>query len=160
MSNPDSITVTTIEAVDSVVISPAPTVDAIDVNTVQDISNLNVGFNNTVTEIAINDDPATLDVSVSLSDFAVPVLSVNGKTGAVVIDYPDIGAEPVNQVKYTHIQNFISNTWTIEHNLNFYPSVTILDNSNNIIEAHLVYDNANTVTIVFNSGISGRAYLS
>lgn len=171
MPTPDTITVTTLDPIDSVTVSPNPTVDSVDVNTVQDISNIVVGFDTGITSIDVADDADTLDVNVSISDVTIPVTSVNGKTGAVVIDYPDIGTNPVNHVRFVFTQASIptiqtSGTWsgyyiwTINHNLNFYPNVTVFDSGNNTIEAHISYTNANTAIIVMNSAISGTAYLS
>jgi len=171
MPSPDTITVTTVDLIDSITISPNPTVDAVDVNTVQDVSNLFVGFDSGVTTISVADDIATLDVNVSISDVAIPVSSVNGKTGAVVIDYPDIGADPVNNVRFVFTQASVptiqssgtfsgSYIWTINHNLNFFPNITVFDSGNNIVETHISYSNANTAIIVMNSAISGTAYLS
>jgi hypothetical protein len=172
MPTPDTITVTTIDPIDSVVVSPNPEVDSVSVNTIQDITNLIVGFDAGVTDISITDDPATLDVNISISDVVIPVTSVNGKTGAVVIDYPDISSTPVNHVRYRHIQASIPlievppsdwvglYIWEVTHNLNFYPSVTVFDSGHSMIEAYVHYENANTVIIVMNSAISGTAYLS
>jgi len=100
------------------------------------------------------------NVELSLVDAVSAVTSVNGKTGIVVIDYPDIGSNPVNHVRYTHIQSEISTEWIINHNLNFYPNVTVLDNSSRVLETDLVYLNNNTVKIVMNSASSGTAYLT
>jgi hypothetical protein len=100
------------------------------------------------------------NVELSVVEAISAVTSVNGKTGVVVIDYPDIGSNPVNHVRHVHTQTVISNEWTINHNLNFYPNVTVLDNSSRILETDLVYLNSNTVKIVMNSGSSGTAYLT
>jgi hypothetical protein len=149
---------------------PAP--DTITVEVLyNNMSYIGVEGVNNVTTIDISDDPETLDVNVSISDVVIPVTSVNGKTGAVVIDYPDIGTNPVNHVRFVHTQASIptiqtSGTWagyyiwTINHNLNFYPNVTVFDSGNNVVETHISYSNANTAIIIMNSAISGIAYLS
>lgn len=171
MPSPDTITVTTVDPISSVTVSPNPTVDSVDVNTVQDVSNIAVGYDSGVTSIGVADDAPTLDVSVSISDVTIPVTSVNGKTGAVVIDYPDIGTDPVNHVRFVFTQASIptvqtsgpfsgSYIWTINHNLNFYPNVTVFDSGSNSVETHISYTNANTAIIIMNSAISGTAYLS
>jgi hypothetical protein len=100
------------------------------------------------------------NIELALVDSVSAVTSVNGKTGAVVIDYPDIGENPVNHVRYVHNQTEIGNEWTINHNLNFFPNVTILDNQNRILETDIVYLNSNTVKIVMNTASSGTAYLT
>lgn len=171
MPTPDTITVTTIDPIDSVTVSPNPTIDAVDVNTVQDVSNIFVGVDSVVTNIDVSDDVDTLDVNISISDVTIPVTSVNGKTGAVVINYPDIGTDPVNHVRFVFTQASIptvqtsgpfsgSYIWTINHNLNFYPNVTVFDSGSNSVETHVSYSNANTAIIIMNSAISGTAYLS
>ena len=171
MPTPDTITVTTIDPISSITVSPNLTIDSVDVNTVQDVSNIAVGYDSGVTTIGVADDAPTLDVSVSISDVTIPVTSVNGKTGAVVIDYPDIGTDPVNHVRFVFTQASIptvqtsgpfsgSYIWTINHNLNFYPNVTVFDSGSNSVETHVSYTNANTAIIIMNSAISGTAYLS
>lgn len=171
MPTPDTITVTTVDPISSITVSPNSTIDSVDVNTVQDVSNIAVGYDSGVTTIDVADDAPTLDVSVSISDVTIPVTSVNGKTGAVVIDYPDIGTDPVNHVRFVYTQASIptvqasgpfsgSYIWTINHNLNFYPNVTVFDSGSNSVETHVSYTNANTAIIIMNSAISGTAYLS
>ena len=171
MPTPDTITVTTVDPISSVTVSPNPTIDAVDVNTVQDVSNIIVGFDSGITNIDVSDDAPTLDVNVSISDVAIPVTSVNGKTGSVVIDYPDIGANPVNHVRFVFTQASIptvqssgafsgSYIWTINHNLNFFPNITVFDSGDNSVETQVSYTNANTAIIIMNSAISGTAYLS
>jgi hypothetical protein len=130
--------------------------------TIEDVTNIAIAYDSGIETVTIADDPATLDVTVSLGEYVVPVTSVNGKTGAVVIDYPDIGTNPVNHVRYVHVQNTISNSWTINHNLNFYPNVTILDNDTppRIIEADIRYLDENSVRINMNVSMSGKAYLT
>jgi hypothetical protein len=171
MPTPDTIIVETVDLIDSITVSPVETINSVGVNTVSEITNLEVNTLADVTSISLSDDPTTLDVNISISDIVIPVTSVNGKTGAVVIDYPDIGTNPVNHVRFVFTQASIptiqtSGTWagyyiwTINHNLNFYPNVTVFDSGNNTIEAHISYTNANTAIIIMNSAISGIAYLS
>jgi hypothetical protein len=126
---------------------------------------------NNLDQLSIN--PVITDFVIELSNIEPTnlVRSVNGKTGDVVIDYPDIGTNPVNNVRYVHTQASIPTVqtsgtwagyyiWTINHNLNFYPNITVFDSGNNIVETHVSYSNANTAIIIMNSAISGIAYLS
>lgn len=51
--------------------------------------------------------------------------------------------------------------WTIAHNLNKLPSVTIVDSSGRIVYGGSVsYLNVNTLTIEFGSAFSGKAYVN
>lgn len=63
-------------------------------------------------------------------------------------------------VAYTHTQSAASSTWTIAHNLNFFPNVTVIDSGGNMVEANVTYTNNANLTITFSSAISGTAYLS
>jgi hypothetical protein len=157
MANPDTLIVEEITVIDSVTVSPVNVIDNIGVNTIPDVLDITI--------------PHSLDVTLTLGDPGQTVQSVNGKVGVVVIDYPDISDTPVNHVRYHHIQSSIPTIqtsgkwngyyiWTIQHNLNFYPSVTVFDSGNNLIEAYVDYENINTAIIVMNSAISGTAYLS
>lgn len=58
---------------------------------------------------------------------------------------------------FVHLQGPASNLWTVTHNLNKKPSVTIIDSSGNMVVGKLVYVNLNVLTIQFISPISGEA---
>ncbi len=51
-------------------------------------------------------------------------------------------------------------TWNIEHNLDKYPSVTIVDASGNVIEAHTEYVDSNNIQLTFSAAYAGKAYLN
>ena len=66
---------------------------------------------------------------------------------------------------YVHNQTSSSNTWTITHNLGRYPSVTIVDTGNTIVQGGVTYNSVNQLTVTFFSGGSalattGKAYLN
>lgn len=63
---------------------------------------------------------------------------------------------------YIYRQDDASTIWTINHYLNKNPSVTILEGGVNgsEVEGDIVYTNLNTITITFQSSISGIAYLN
>lgn len=63
-------------------------------------------------------------------------------------------------VSYVHNQGTSSNTWTINHNLNFYPNVTIQDSGGTIVEGEIAYTTRNTLIATFSAAFSGKAYLS
>lgn len=61
---------------------------------------------------------------------------------------------------YIHTQGVASSTWTINHNLNKYPSVTVVDSAENEIIASVKYQDANTCIIEMSSPFKGKAYLN
>lgn len=67
-----------------------------------------------------------------------------------------------NAVEQTHSyeQLIASDTWTITHNLNRYPSVTVVDSGGNVVTGDVTYLDSNTVQIVFTGAFSGSVYLN
>lgn len=64
-----------------------------------------------------------------------------------------------NNTSYLYIQETISNKWVITHNMNKFPSVTIIDENNSLIFTDVCYDNENQITINFSKEIKGKVYL-
>ena len=61
---------------------------------------------------------------------------------------------------YIHEQGVASAVWTIQHNLNKYPSVTVVDSSENEIVAEVEYIDKNNVKVTMIGASKGRAYLN
>lgn len=61
---------------------------------------------------------------------------------------------------YLHDQMIAASTWNITHNLNKYPSVTIVTSAGDEVEGDVNYVNTNTVTLNFSASFSGKAYLN
>lgn len=61
---------------------------------------------------------------------------------------------------YKHEQSIASNEWIINHNLNKYPSVTVVDSAGTKIYCDAEYIDANTVKLKFSSEFCGMAYLN
>lgn len=61
---------------------------------------------------------------------------------------------------YIHNQTVPASSWSITHNLNKYPSVTIVDTANSEIIGEVVYNNNNTLTLTFSASFSGKAFLN
>ena len=81
----------------------------------------------------------------------------------VIYENPITISVPVQQlppVAYHHIQGSVSNLWTINHNLNFNPNVTVVDSAGINVEGEVRYINGNTTVVAFQSAFSGDAYLS
>ena len=66
----------------------------------------------------------------------------------------------VGRVAYTHTQGVSNSTWTINHNLGFYPNLTVQDSAGTIYEGEIAYTNTDSLTVTFSSAFSGKAYLS
>lgn len=102
--------------------------------------------------------------SVNIFQNDVIVLNVNARIANGTITH----GEPlliesdfrVLENNYTHTQISSSQTWTITHGLNKRPSVTVVDDGDNVILGDIQYINENELTINFAFPISGKAYLN
>lgn len=66
----------------------------------------------------------------------------------------------VEDKNYIHYQRTSSDSWNIVHNLNKYPSVTVVDSAGSIVVGDILYNDLNTITIKFTGAFSGKAYLN
>ena len=53
-----------------------------------------------------------------------------------------------------------SDVWEIEHNLDKYPSVTVVDSGGSVVVGEIVYIDKNNIRITFASAFSGKAYFN
>ncbi len=75
--------------------------------------------------------------------------------GRTVISQPIIG-----DITFIHNQGTASTTWTVNHALGRFPSVTIVTDSNVVIIGDITYNSKNQLTISLASADSGKAYLN
>lgn len=68
------------------------------------------------------------------------------------------GAEPGGSFAYEQITP--ATTWTVDHNLGFYPNATLVDSAREQFLAHLSYPNVNTVVVTLDAAQAGFVYLS
>lgn len=73
---------------------------------------------------------------------------------------PEYVPASTGDLTYEFVQSQEASTWTINHNLNKYASVTLVDSSNKVIYGDITYVNKNTITVTFNEATSGKAYIN
>lgn len=61
---------------------------------------------------------------------------------------------------YTHTQSLSAATWVVNHNLGFYPAVTVVDSGENVVIGDVTYTSVNSLSISFTAAFGGKAYLS
>ena len=61
---------------------------------------------------------------------------------------------------HTHTQNAVSDEWTITHNLNKYPAVSVVNSADVVVHGEITYINKNQVRINFSGAFSGKAFFN
>lgn len=64
------------------------------------------------------------------------------------------------QSTYVFEQGEAATTWNVVHNLNKYPSVTVVDSAGTVIDCTVIYINSNQCELRFNAAFKGNAYLN
>jgi hypothetical protein len=109
--------------------------------------------------------------AVTTLEFQVGVMAENGLKGAIVSTFGDMWADPSVQssvdlstatindadAAFVHTQTVQSTAWLVEHNLDRYPVVTVLDQSNNLISATVNYASTNKLLLTFKQMRKGKA---
>lgn len=66
----------------------------------------------------------------------------------------------LSDLSYTFYQSVPSTQWNITHNLGKYPSVSVVDSANTLVEGDVIYTSLNTLNIYFTVPFSGTAFLN
>lgn len=82
--------------------------------------------------------------------------SINGVTLVGDLSSFDLGIDQT----YIYNQNTASNVWTITHNLDKYPSVSVVDSAGSVVIGDILYVDTNNIILTFRGGFSGTAYLN
>lgn len=57
-------------------------------------------------------------------------------------------------------QSSASTIWNITHTMEKFPSVTVVDSSENVVIGEITYNSNSSITLTFASAFSGKAYLN
>lgn len=72
---------------------------------------------------------------------------------------PDIDPN-VGDKNFVYTQLVASSVWNVVHNLDKFPSVSVVDDDQNQVFGSVVYNTVNDLTITFNGAFSGKAYIN
>jgi len=76
------------------------------------------------------------------------------------------GEDPINPLPagadkyFAFSQAMPAATWTVTHNLEKYPSVTVVNSAGEVVFGAVKYTSLNSLTITFTNPFSGTAYLN
>lgn len=83
-----------------------------------------------------------------------------GEQGPEGPEGPRGPAGPSGGETYVHVQNSSDTNWVIQHNLERYPSVEVVDSAGSLVIGSIHYVDANRVELSFEYPFSGKAYLN
>jgi len=90
--------------------------------------------------------------SISLVGDLIKTIVFNRRNAAALtVSYVDT---------YVHYENTPNIEWSITHNMNKYPSVTVVDSAGSIVEGAVDYLSLNSCRITFCGAFSGKAYFN
>lgn len=123
------------------------------------------------TEINISQEVVEVNIvneiiTIEAPEGAYPIpsgLPKGGNTGDFLIkkNSNDYQAEWKTIVEnYVHNQQVSSIEWNVTHNMNKFPSVSIVDSANDEVIGEVTYIDTNSLTIKFTAAFSGKAYLN
>jgi len=67
---------------------------------------------------------------------------------------------PIGDKTYVYVQATAATTWNIQHNLDKFPSVSVVNINNILMYGQVTYIDLNNLIIEFSAGFSGKAYMN
>lgn len=74
--------------------------------------------------------------------------------------WPSLVVYSNDVARHVHVQQTPSSTWTINHTLGGFPSVTVVDSANTVVYGMVTYVSKSQVVLTFSAPFSGSAYLT
>jgi len=104
-------------------------------------------------------DNGPVSGSKQLSDGDGNLLPVTVSSSSVALT-GTVTANGESLTSYTHNQTTSAVSWTINHNMNKKPSVTVVDSANTYVVGEVEYLDANSLTVSFKNAFKGKAHLN
>lgn len=73
---------------------------------------------------------------------------------------PAVAVGGVAASTFTWTQSSALATWTVPHNLNRYPSVTVVDGTGAVVETGVRYVDQNIIQVTADAPFAGKAYIN
>lgn len=73
----------------------------------------------------------------------------------------NVAATPASSTAYVHNQASAASSWTINHNLGYYPGgVSIIDSAGSKVYGDVTFVSENQLVVNFSAAFGGKAYVS
>ncbi len=109
-----------------------------------------------ITTYPLKDKPLSKDDEIIISD--AESSNPNFKTKRTTVEF--ISDFVISLGTFIFTQDTVADTWVIIHNLDKYPSATVVDSGKNVNIGDITYDSKNQITIKFSAPFSGEAFLN
>lgn len=126
-----------------------------------------VSSENTSVIVSIEDDEVILVNTESPNTYVSFVGTETVVSVEPISVYVDITANAIpglndanRTYEFVHTQGSPSDVWIINHDLNKYCSVTIVDSGKNVVFGNIQYNSLTQITVSFESEFSGQAFLN
>ena len=111
-------------------------------------------------QIVLVDESTQPTLQVTSTPMQVVMDLVPQAEAIVPVAFEQRVADLENRSTYRHVQTAPAAIWSINHNLDKYPSVTVKDSAGTTVTGEVVYDDPDNLTITFSAAFSGEAYLN
>ena len=88
--------------------------------------------------------------TINITEQVTRITIVEEATTVMEIGVPGPRGPVGLDLTYVHDQLVASATWTIHHQLNKYPSITVVDSGGNLVEGDISYSDINTADQRYN----------
>jgi len=124
-----------------------------------DLNNFGIyKFNNI---LPVTGQPNFVDIVIESVDAHGSILQDKFYAIAVYPGFVNPDIDPgTGDKNFVFVQAVASASWNVVHNLDKFPSVSIVDDDNNQVYGSVVYNTVNDLTITFTAPFSGKAYIN
>jgi len=98
--------------------------------------------------------------SVSIKVVSTSTNAVTVKDSSVNVSVTGVIASTSGDKNYVHDQSSASDAWSVTHNLNKRPAVSVVDSAGTQIICDVQYVSDNEVTLAFDDATAGKAYFN
>lgn len=112
-------------------------------------------------QVSLSDDQLS-QIAEAFNKTVVDIeITANTTTRTITLTYRDgFNISDSFQFSYIHTQTVASATWTVVHNLNKFPSVSIVDSANAEVIGEVEHIDSNNLLVKFSAAFSGKAYIN
>lgn len=117
-----------------------------------------------VVNFTLNNEPLNTGFTLSENTSFDALFKIDSSLkveGSELINVENIkGTAIITSKTYTHEQGIATDEWIINHGLNKYPSVTLVDSAGTQFQGRVEYIDENNCIVTMNGATKGKAYLN